>query len=49
MSDPTPPNGPLESLDDWEDFVLERYPKGDALKPYYEDLIAEFFPDTIAW
>ena len=24
-------------------------PDTKALKPYYEDLIAEYFPDTIAW
>lgn len=24
-------------------------PSADALKPYYEDLIAEFFPDKIRW
>jgi inositol oxygenase len=24
-------------------------PNAGDLKPYYEDLIAEFFPDKIAW
>ncbi|MCH7959613.1 MAG: hypothetical protein IID08_05760 [Candidatus Hydrogenedentes bacterium] len=24
-------------------------PDTGALKPYYEDLIAEYFPDSIAW
>jgi len=24
-------------------------PDPEALKPYYEDLIAEFFPDKLKW
>lgn len=27
MADMKPPTGPLGSLDEWEDFVLERYPE----------------------
>ena len=28
MADATRSSGPLDSLDEWEDFVLERYPEG---------------------
>ena len=28
MAETKPPQGPLDSLDQWEDFVLERYPEG---------------------
>ena len=28
MADTKPPPGPLGSLDEWEDFVLKRYPEG---------------------
>lgn len=27
----------------------DRRPDGKALRPYYEDLIAEFFPAQIGW